>query len=56
MLPHAMKFLPAGLATLRIEGKHMTAEKLKQITKAYKVAMNMPSELDESQQDWITKQ
>ena len=56
MLPHAMKFLPAGISTLRIEGKYFTLGEIRQITAAYKKAMYMPEELDEARQDWLTKQ
>ncbi len=56
MLPHAMKFLPAGLATLRIEGKYLVPKELKEITRAYKKVMGMPEDLDEAQQAYIEQQ
>jgi len=56
MLPHAMKFLPSGISTLRIEGKYFSPGEIRQLAAAYKMAMNLPEELDEAQQDWLTKQ
>lgn len=56
MLPHAMKFLPSGISTLRIEGKYFSPGEIRQLVAAYKMAMNLPEELDEAQQDWLTKQ
>ena len=56
MLPHAMKFLPAGISTLRIEGKYFSPGELEKITRAYRKAMALPKELDEAQQAWLEQQ
>lgn len=56
MLPHAMKFLPAGINTLRIEGKYFSPKDLESITRAYRKAMALPQEPDEAQQAWLEQQ
>lgn len=56
MLPHAMKFLPAGLSTLRIEGKYFSPNELKKITGAYRKVMDWSEEMDEAQQAFIEQQ
>lgn len=56
MLPHAMKFLPAGLSTLRIEGKYFSPDELKKITGAYRKVMDWSEEMDEAQQAFVEQQ
>lgn len=56
MLPHAMKFAPLGIQTLRIEAKSMTEAEIRQIVKAYRKAAKLPAELDEAQEAWIKEQ
>jgi putative protease len=56
MLPHAMKFLPAGLSTLRIEGKYFSLDELKKITSAYRKVMDWSEEMDEAQQAFVEQQ
>ena len=56
MLPHAMKFAPMGIATMRIEAKAMAESEIRQIVKAYRKAMKLPAELDEAQEAWAKEQ
>ena len=56
MLPHAMKFRPAGIATLQIEAKAMGEKEITAIIKAYKKAMSFPAEPAEAQLAWIHEQ
>ena len=56
MLPHAMKFTPMGVATIRIEAKAMTDGEIRHIVKAYRKAIKLPAELDESQEAWVKEQ
>ncbi|WP_296785208.1 DUF3656 domain-containing protein [Selenomonas sp.] len=56
MLPHAMKFAPMGVGTLRLEAKAMTEGEIRQLVKAYRKAMKFPAELDEAQEAWVKEQ
>lgn len=56
MLPHAMKFIPGGVRTLRIEGKALAPDEIRHLVAAYRRAMNMPPELDEAQEAWVREQ
>lgn len=56
MLPHAMKFIPGGVCTLRIEAKALAPDEIRRLVAAYRRAMNLPSELDEAQEAWVREQ
>ncbi|RHM54182.1 U32 family peptidase [Mitsuokella sp. AF33-22] len=56
MLPHAMKFIPGGVRTLRIEAKALAPDEIRRLVAAYRRAMNLPSELDEAQEAWVREQ
>lgn len=56
MLPHAMKFAPLGIQTLRIEAKAMSEAEIRRMVKAYKKAVKLPVELDASQEAWLKEQ
>lgn len=56
MMPHAMKFRAAGIATMQIEAKAMEERELTAILKAYRKALTFPEEPDEAQLAWIHEQ
>ena len=56
MLPHAMKFIPGGIRTLRIEAKALEPDEIRRLTAAYRRAMGMPQEPDEAQEAWLKEQ
>ncbi len=56
MLPHAMKFIPGGVRTLRIEAKALAPDEIRRLVAAYRRAMNLPSELYEAQEAWVREQ
>lgn len=56
MMPHAMKFRAAGIATMQIEAKAMGEKEIAAIVKAYRKAMAFPEEPAEAQLSWIHEQ